>query len=91
VSVYADSSAVLGWLLEEASAPAIRDLFIDADHVVASDLTLIECDRALMRAAALGEISEAECSDKRALLQSISVHWHVLRAAGKRLGLDVVP
>jgi hypothetical protein len=32
--------------------------------VLASDLTLIECDRVLFRAATLGEFTEADAADR---------------------------
>src|SRR5262249_49408726 len=57
VNLYAESSAVLAWLLDETSAPNVRQLLAAAETVVASDLTLIECDRVLLRAAALGELT----------------------------------
>jgi hypothetical protein len=79
VSLYAESSAVLAWLLDEASGTEVRQLLIDADVVVASDLTLIECDRVLLRAAALGELTEAEAADRRAHLALAAAHWHLLR------------
>jgi predicted nucleic acid-binding protein len=79
MSVYAESSAVLAWLLDEPSGPAVRQLLAAADAVVASDLTLIECDRVLQRAAVLGELTEAEAADRRAHLAMATAHWHVLR------------
>jgi hypothetical protein len=79
VSVYAESSAVLSWLLDEASATEVRRLLAAADTVVASDLTLIECDRVVLRAAAVGELTEAEAADRRAHLAMAAAHWHVLR------------
>ncbi len=81
MNLYAESSAVLSWLLDEASAPDVRRLLADAEIVVASDLTLIECDRVLLRAAALGELSEAEAGDRRARLTLAASHWQVLRIA----------
>lgn len=81
MSVYAESSAVLAWLLDEESGPQIRDLLGAAEIVVASDLTLIECDRVLLRAAALGELTEAEAADRRAHLTTAAFHWQVLRIA----------
>jgi predicted nucleic acid-binding protein len=47
--------------------------------VVASDLTLIECDRVLLRAATLGELTEAETAHRRAHLTMAASYWHVLR------------
>ena len=80
--LYAESSAVLAWLLDEESARAVRELLADAQIVAASDLTLIECDRVLHRAAALGELSEAEAADRRAHLATAAGHWHLLRVGG---------
>jgi len=79
VSVYAESSAVLAWLFDEESGDQIRGLLASADVVVASDLTIIECDRVLLRAAALGELTEAEAADRRAHLTSAAARWNVLR------------
>ena len=56
---YAESSAVLAWLLGEDAAPHVREVLSRAELVVASDLTLLECDRVLIRAVALGEIEES--------------------------------
>ena len=81
MSVYAESSAVLAWLLDEDSAPEVRRLLGAAELIVASDLTLIECDRVLVRALTLGELSEAEAGDRRAHLIAASSHWHTLRVA----------
>lgn len=78
MSLYAESSAVLAWLLDESSGPDVRDLLAAADVVVASDLTLIECDRVLLRAATLDELTEADAADRRAHLTMASSHWHVL-------------
>jgi predicted nucleic acid-binding protein len=81
VSVYAESSAVPAWLLDEDSASDVRRLLGAADVVVASDLTLIECDRVLLRAVTLGELREAEAADRRAHLVAAASHWHTLRIA----------
>ncbi len=83
MTLYAESSAVLAWLLDEPTAPAVRRLFGEAGVVVTSDLTLIECDRVLLRAVALGELTEADAADRRAHLIAVAAHWHVLRIAGE--------
>lgn len=77
--LYAESSAVLAWLLGEEEAPRVRRALAAADIVVASDLTLIECDRVLTRAIALGDITEGDAADRRARLSTAASHWHVLR------------
>ena len=47
--LYAESSAVLAWLLEEAGAQAAWRSLQRAESVLASDLTLIESRRTLRR------------------------------------------
>lgn len=79
MSLYAESSAVLGWLLNEESAPQVRRWLAAAEIIVASDLTLIECDRVLLRAVTLGELTEAEAADRREHLVTAASHWQVLR------------
>ena len=79
MSLYAESSAVLAWLLDEPAGTFVRQTLALTEIVIASDLTLIECDRVLHRAAALGELTEAEVADRRALLARAAAHWHVLR------------
>lgn len=79
MSIYAESSAILAWLLDEAFGADVRRLLTIADSIVSSDLTLIECDRVLMRAAAVGELTEAEAADRRAHLMTAASHWHILR------------
>jgi predicted nucleic acid-binding protein len=81
VNLYAESSAVLAWLLDEPEAQHVRQSLAAAATIVASDLTIVECDRVLFRATALEELSEAEAADRRAHLASAAAHWHVLRIA----------
>jgi len=78
VNLYAESSAVLAWLLDEPESAAVRDLLGNAT-VVASELTLIECDRALLRGAALGHLKEADAAERHAHLASTAAHWHLFR------------
>lgn len=79
MSLYAESSAVLAWLLDEEAGTFVRRTLSETPIVLASDLTLIECDRVLLRAAARGELTEAEAADRRAYLAAAAGHWHVLR------------
>jgi predicted nucleic acid-binding protein len=83
VNLYAESSAVLAWLLDEPTAPDIRRLLNEAEIIVASDLTLIECDRVLLRTVALKEMTEAEAADRRAHLAAAAAHWQILRIAAE--------
>ena len=77
--LYAESSAVLAWLLGEEAGLRVRAILSNAELVIASDLTVLECDRVLVRALTLGEIDEATTADRRAYLNAAATHWHVLR------------
>lgn len=81
MNLYAESSAVLAWLLDEPSALTVRQLLGASEITVSSDLTLIECDRVLLRAVSLKELTEAEAADRRAHLAVAAAHWQVLRIA----------
>ena len=65
MTIYAESSGVLAWLLGEDAAPRVREVLRKAELVIASDLTLLECDRVLVRAVALGEIEGSRCRQAR--------------------------
>lgn len=81
MNVYAESSAVLAWLLDERRSSEVLDALRSAEVVVTSDLTLVECDRVLRRAVVLDELNEADAADRRAHLAAASAQWHVLRVA----------
>ena len=70
---------MLSWLLAENSSGTVRTILSEADLVIASDLTLIECDRVLIRAITTKHISEGQVSDRRAMLARVSEHWTVFR------------
>lgn len=76
--VYAESSAVLSWLLGEPEGRAVRTTLAEAEQIVASALTLVECHRALIRAVALGEATEGAAADRNAALRQAAAHWHVI-------------
>jgi predicted nucleic acid-binding protein len=82
MNLYAESSAVIAWLLGEPSGKDVRGALVAAEAVVSSDLTLIECDRVLIRAVALGKITEAQAADRRAVLSAAAARWHILKVAG---------
>ena len=74
MNVYAESSAVLAWLLGEEAGRPVRQVLRRAELVMASDLTLVECDRVLIRAVTLEEIDEAAAADRRARLNAAAAH-----------------
>lgn len=80
--VYAESSAVLSWLLGESRGEVARQILAAADFVVASELTLVECDRVLHRAVSLDELSVARADEARAVLRRVSETWVLLRISG---------
>jgi len=77
VTLYAESSAVLAWLLGEPSAVALRGTLGRARLVTTSALTLLECQRTLARAASSGRAAYEEASAARALLTGAAPHWIV--------------
>ncbi len=83
--VYAESSAVLAWLLGERPADAVRRLLSDAERVVASTLSLLECRRALARGVATGQLSEADAGAASRLLAHATSGWALLEMTGPAL------
>jgi predicted nucleic acid-binding protein len=77
--LYAESSAVLAWLLGEARGAEVAEALRDASGVVASDLTIVECERVLIRGWSAGVMSEVELADQSAALARVAAHWTVLR------------
>jgi predicted nucleic acid-binding protein len=78
VNLYAESSAVLAWLLDEPDSEAVRRALVEADFGVASEVTLAECDRVILRAVSLDRLAEGDAADRHARLSSIAAHWTVL-------------
>ncbi len=74
--LYAESSAILAWLLGEAVGEVARNHLAGAESVFTSVLSLIECERALVRGRTLEEVAEAELADRRRILAKASAHWH---------------
>jgi predicted nucleic acid-binding protein len=78
MNLYAESSAVLAWLLEQEHHEAVVSALERADRVIASDLTLIECDRVLIRAVVLKELRESDAIQRQARLNAASARWTLL-------------
>jgi predicted nucleic acid-binding protein len=85
LNLYAESSAVLSWLFGESRGAAARNQLRRAELVLASDLTLVECERVIIRARALEEITEKKAQNCRRRLVEAANHWHILR-----IGADVI-
>lgn len=78
MTLYAESSAVLAWLLEQEHGEKAAETLAEAELVIASDLTLIECDRVLIRAVALNELRESDAVQRQARLNAVSARWTLL-------------
>lgn len=76
--LYAESSAPLAWLLEQEHGARVADALAAAELVIASELTLVECDRVLIRAVALGEVHEVDAVDRQARLNAVAARWTLL-------------
>jgi uncharacterized protein with PIN domain len=83
--VYAETSAVLAWLLGESAASAVRRHLADAERVVASTLTQLECGRALARGVATRQLPEADARAAARLLEEASRGWALLEMSGPSL------
>ena len=78
MTLYAESSAVLAWLLDQPQGDAAAAALAAADVVIASDLTVIECDRAIARAVALGELDETDALERQGRLNAVSAGWTLI-------------
>lgn len=77
--LYAESSAILAWLLGEPRGVEVAAELRESDGVIASDLTVVECERVLIRAWSTGLLSEAERIDQSSDLAAAATHWVRLR------------
>lgn len=76
--LYAESSAVLAWLLGEADGEGVRRHLAGAEEVFTSVLTLVEIARVLIRAQLIEGLKEGEVADRRRALARASRHWYLL-------------
>jgi predicted nucleic acid-binding protein len=76
--LYAESSAVLSWLLGEPAQRGVIAELEAAEQVVTSALTGVECARALARARTAQRIKAVEERAALHLLDEAMVSWHVL-------------
>jgi predicted nucleic acid-binding protein len=78
MNIYAESSAVAAWLLREPQETDVYAILVAATHVVSSDLTLVECDRAIQRGAAIRRISPAAAKSASSDLTATAAKWDVV-------------
>ena len=75
--LYAESSAVLAWLLGEPGSDAVLHALRDAEHVVSSALTSVECSRALTRARMLERLTRLQELAALQLFDQLESTWHI--------------
>lgn len=76
--IYAESSAVLSWLVGEPEGADVVSCLRDAEAVLSSELTVTECARALVRLQATGLLGSADALSRRALLHRATRSWSML-------------
>ena len=74
---------MLAWLLDNEGGEDVQARLSAAELVLTSDLTLIECDRVIHRASALGGRNEADALRRRTLLATAAEHWAVFAIDGE--------
>ena len=82
---------MLAWLLDEPSAVDVIRAIESADLVVISDLTAVECARAIHRALESERIDSAQAYALRAAFTSTAAQWDRLEIGERVLGLASGP
>lgn len=76
--LYAESSAVITWVLSEERESEIENALAEAELIISSDLTMLECERVLVRGSAVGELSGGELNRRQVMLRTAAQHWMLL-------------
>ena len=76
-NIYAESSAILAWLMGEEGGDEIRFRLQAAELVLTSDLALVECERVLHRGQERGVFSLARVAQTRDALNQVAEHWTI--------------
>ncbi|HLE76844.1 MAG TPA: type II toxin-antitoxin system VapC family toxin [bacterium] len=76
--IYAESSAILAWLLGEPAGGDSRTRLTEAEQVFSSVLTLVEIDRVLIRAQIVEGLNEGDVVERRRTLARASRHWNLV-------------
>ena len=83
MNLYVESSAIVSRLLGQSNGAVVQDILERAENVFSSELVLVECDRALVRAESAGLLSAAQAAGQRAILNHESAYWTLLRIEGE--------
>jgi predicted nucleic acid-binding protein len=76
-ALYAESSAVLRWLLGHPDGPTIQRTLAAASSVVTSALTGLEVARTIRRLAALRQISSGDRDRTLSIYAAAAGHWKI--------------
>ena len=79
MNVYAETSAVVAWLYGEPQGAVVRQALTSATHVLTSEITLVECDRVMVRAWALGGLDAAAAEQRARALNKAAARWVMLQ------------
>ena len=79
--IYLETSAALAWLFGESTAATVRRTVDEADTVIASVLTVLEAQRALVRAETGGQITAADRQRLRGLLARAQRGWTLMEVS----------
>jgi hypothetical protein len=79
LNVYAETSAILAWLWGEPQGVEARKLLARATHVVTSEITLVECDRVMVRGWAVGGLESAAAEQRARTLTRAAARWVLLQ------------
>lgn len=88
---YAESSAVLAWLLGEPAGEDVRHLLAGAERVVSSTLTQVECARALAGGVVSGRLARGDELAALRLMDEAATGWTTLEMSGRVLARARTP
>lgn len=80
-TLYAESSAILAWLLGESGSSEAMRRINEADTVATSVLTLLEIERALIRAEKQSLLSAGECQKLRGMIARATRSWILMEVS----------
>lgn len=75
MNLYVETSAVAAWLFGEVRGAEARRILQRSRGVFTSELTLVECDRAIISAVTSGRVAPHVAEAARRRLASESVSW----------------
>lgn len=75
MTLYAETSAVVAWLFGEARGREAHRILQDSRRVFTSELTLVECERAIVSGITTGRVAPEVAEDARRRFASERVSW----------------